>query len=566
MMFRAMETHRILAAALATVVITAPVRADDALALSANRTYYQTNAFNLRFTGGELNLYFYDGNFTYDTGCPLNGSAAFFPPTDIPPCEDGATGFVASGDADNDGVLDDSSYWSVQTIVDSRFVEPSRPELCELFAGPPSALPRPLEGFQDETDVVFYDIRTASVRQFDLTEYTLVRNYGAGAGELKRMNEEIVPGQYLFTFPRKGFPELNPVAYKVTVVPTLEALGSNTRSRRAGFRFTTGSWNQEYYQMDPRLITSIKWVGNDRSIIRSGDQIYFSILDPTESFLTFPPTVPQAPVRLTNATVRAYNMPPHFYVVGDEGVMNLQYNRFLQSSGVAYDDSDRDFRAKVIFVDSYNGYAQSVFPAGTSKRERAAKGDFDRDGMINADEYAFQYPTNEHLNAAAKATYNENPTGAGEYYTLLSTVSNPIVEATEQPAGPSEVTLDDENHIVFEVPTRPRTGTTVKYEFVELVPGKKGKKGKKGKPAKLKPRKLKIEGNWSLTTRTESTTEDLEIRTRLVDAFGAVTFTDGILPNVTHEQEILVLRSLNPVDPGAELPKLGVKVTVGALK
>lgn len=553
-----METHRILAAALATAVISAPAYGDNALSLAANRTYYQTNAYNLRFTEGSLELYMYDGNFTYDTGCPLNGSAAFFPPSDIPPCEDGATGFVAAGDADNDGVLDDSSYWSVQTIVDSEFVEPSRPDLCELFAGPPSALPRPLQGFQDETDVVFYDIRTASVRQFDLTEYTLTRSYGAGAGELKRMNEEIVPGQYLFTFPRKDFPELTPVAFKVTVVPTLEALGSNTRSRRSGFRFTTGSWNQEYYQMDPRLITPIKWVGNDRTIIRAGDQIFFSILDPTESVLTFPPTVPQAPVRLTNATVRSYNLPPHFYVVGDEGVMNLQYDRLLRSSGVAYDTSDRDFRAKVIFVDTYNGYAQTVFPAGTSKRDRAAKGDFDRDGMINADEYAFQYPTNEHLNAVAKATYNEAP-GAGEYYSLAQTslVNNPITDATEQPAGPSAVTLDDENHIVFEVPTRPRVGTTVNYQFVELVPGRKGR---------LKPRKIKIEGNWTLTTRTESTTEQVTIRTRTVDpVFGTVTFAEGPL-TITHDQEILVLRSLNPVDPGADLPQLGVKVNIGTLK
>ena len=551
-----METHRILAAALATVVISSPARADNALALSANRTYYQSNAFNLRFDGGSLNLYFYDGNYTYDTGCPLNGAAIALPPSDIPPCDRGATGFVASGDANGDGVRDDSSYWSIITIVDSVLVEPSRPELCELFAGPPSAMPRPLIGFQDETDVVFYNIRAVDSQQYDLTEYTLDRSYGAGTAELKRMNEEIVPGQYVFTFPRKEMPESTPVAFKVTIVPTLEALGSNTRNRRSGFRFTSGSWYQEYYQMDPRLINRVRWVGNDRTVVRAGDQLYFSILDSTESIIAFPPTEIQSPVRLNNPTVKSYNLPPFFFVVGDEGVMNLQYNRQLGSSAAAFDASGRDFRAKVLFVDSYNGYAQSIFPPGTARRDRAVKGDYDHDGMTNADEYAFQYPTFEHINASAKAQF----TGGGAnttYYTLVTDIPDPIIDPALKPAGPSAVTLDDENRIVFEVPVRPRVGNTVKYEFLEMVPGKKGK---------LKPRKLKLGDTWELTTRVVTTTEPFTIRTRTVDpVFGAVTFDEDEM-DVTHEQEILVLRSIQPVDPADPLPQLSVRANVVALK
>lgn len=567
-----METHRILAAAVATVILSPAANADVAMALSANRTYYQTNAFNLRFDGGELDLLFVDGAFAYDATCPLNGSPAFYPPSEIPPCQIGATGFVASGDLDGDGVRDDSSYWSITDIQPALVVEPSRPELCELMAGPPSKLPRPLDAFKDETRVVFYNIRTPAVSQYDLTQYHLERPYGPGTGELRRMNEEIVTGQYVFTFPRLTMPDLNPVAYAVTIAPTLNALDPGNRTQ-AGFRFTTGSWSNEFYQMDPRLINRIRWTGNDRTIVRAGDQIYFSILDPTESSIEFPPTVPQNPVLLANPTVQTYNMPPFFFVVGDEGVMNLEYNRFLRSSGVSFDSSDRDFRAKVIFVDSFNGFAQSVLPTGTPKRDRSYKGDVDHDGMTNGDEFAFDQITNEHVNASAKAQFpfpgqleivnpplpvprppGTIPAGA-EYYTLISTSPPPMTNPNEKPAGPVGPYLDAENHVVFEVPIRPRTGSTVKYQFQQYFPNQR------------KGQKLKFDGSWTLETVTETVTETHTIQWEYIDPDFLTRTTGQDEVDVEIEVSKYVLRSAEPVvDPLAELPDIRVQVTPTALK
>ena len=488
-----METHRILAAAVATIALSPAANADVAMALSANRTYTQTNAFNLNFEGGELDLLFVDGAYAIDAICPRNGSAVFYNPTEIPPCQIGATGFVTSGDLNGDGVRDDSSYWSITEIQGAQAVEPSRPELVQLYAAPPSKLPRPLDAFRDETTVVFYNIRTPNVSQFDLTQYHMERIYGPGTGDLRRMNEEIVTGQYVFTFPRITMPDQNPVAYAVTITPSLNALDPSNRTQ-AGFRFTTGSWNNEYYQMDPRLINRIRWTGNDRTIVRAGDQMYFSILNSAETAIVFPPTVPENPVRLANPTVQAYNMPPFFFVVGDEGVMNLEYNRFLRSSGVSFDGSDRDFRAKVLFVDTYGGYSQTALPAGTSKRDRSPTGDADHDGMTNAEEYGFQQLTNEHINASAKAQY----AGTGTYHSLVSTVPEPISDPTRKPDGPVGPRLE-ENFIVMDVPIRPRTGNTVKYEFQVWVDGKK--------PGKKKSSKLNMNDyDLDLVTETQTNT------------------------------------------------------------
>jgi len=551
--------------------------------LAADRIYYQTNAFNLRFDGGSLNVTLRDGNFAYDAICPLNGNPVFYPPSEIPPCQLGATGFVASGDLDGDGVRDDNEYWSIvqNGVVPAARVEPSRPELCELYSGPPSPLPRPLSNFEDETVVVFYNIRTPAVTQYDLTMYSLDRPYGPGTGELERMDDEVISGQYVFTFPRLNMPELNPVAYAVTIAPMLNALNVSDRSQ-AGFRFTSGSWFEGKYQMDPRLITPIKWTGNDRTIVRRGDRILFSILDPTENSIAFPPTVPENPVLLTNPTVQQYNMPPFFFVVGDEGVMNLQYNRFLPTSGVAFDSSGRDFRAQVLFVDTFNGYVQTTFPAGTSKRDRSLGGDVDKDGMTNGDEFSFQQITNENINAAAKAQFVpfsidpdsqdgfrppelgnwfDTPFGftiSEEYDTLVSLNVEPIRDPNVKPDGPVGPFLDAENHIVIEVPIRPNTGNTLKYQFQEYVPGKKGK---------LRGQKLKLDENWEdVVTVTESITEQHMVRVECLSILDTIDYFEGPMP-VTYDVSKLVLRSAAPVvDPLAPLPNLTVQATPTALK
>lgn len=648
------------------------------MGLAANKRHYQSNAFNLTFDGGDLTLRLRDGLVILDGACVIDPQLFFFPPSDIPPCPLGATGFIAAGDVDRDGIRDDNQYWSVLSVIPALVIEPSRPELAQLYSAPPSKLPRPLPNFRDDSVVTFYDISTAAVTQYDQSRYELIRRYGSisqvetavtlgtiqttgvldvvitgvdivgspltvpvpvteldigsevaenirvalaatpavadfyrvgGSGNnvvlteiipdgndstlnigvfpgtavgiglpapfsfnttqsvvtlpaaaAKQMREELVPGQYIFTFPRLDAPDLTPVAIPVTITPIVEALDPSSRSR-AGFRFTTGTWDGDHYQLDPRLINVVKWVGNDRSNIRPGDQMFFSILNPAEDFITFPPTVPQNPVLLSAPTAQSYTIPPFFYEVGEEGVMDVNYQRFLPSNGVAYDISERDFRAKVRMVDSYNGFAQVTLPLGTSKTDFDPSGNVDRDSMSNIEEFAYQFPTNEDINASAREQFVPNqspiPGIVEEFNRVVTKIVNPIIDATEQPTAPAAPFLDADNHIVFEVPIRPRTGTSVRYDFAVQTPGKK------------KPKKLKLAGNWEITTREVSSVVPaiVEIRYVTADTRETVGFLQRPQPNVINlTQEFLVLRSVDPVNPADPLPDLRVLVSAVNLK
>lgn len=695
--FLRMQTQRIIAtaASLASFAALAPHASaqdefqDVFMGLGADQRYYQESALRVLFDQGELNLLLRDGRIILDGACVVDPQLFAFPPSDIPPCPLGATGFVAAGDIDRDGVRDDNQYWSVLTIVPNVLVEPSRPELVQLDSAPPSKLPRPLQNFRDDSVVTFYNIRQpGNVRQYDQTRYEFVRPYGAvpqvetavalgtmteggtmevtitgsaiagspvvipvdveafqdaaqwaesvrqsigdnaavtaaytvgggGAnivltqrnrsgndptlniamapgtafgpglpapvslntvagtqiatpgGAQQQMADEIVSGQYTFLFPRLGNPDLTPVAIPVNITPYIEAYGFG-RNGRAGFRFTSGNWDSGYYQMDPRQITQINWQGNTRGLTRPGDSIYFSILNEAEDFLTFPPTIPQSPVLLPSPVQQSYTMPPFFYEVGDEGVMNLQFQRLLPSNGIAYDNSFRQFRAKIRMVDSYLGYARITMPLGTSKRDLSPKGNLDRDSMSNIEEFAFQFPTNEDINASAKEQFVPGDVffflgepAVQEFNRVVTKVENPILDPQLQPAGPGPTELDGTDRIYFEAPFRPRTGNTLKYSFVEVVTAKNGKK---------KPRKIQnLNQNWTVGFREEaSVIEDLIIEVKIVhavtrDVLAIQQLGEPMDVNLT--QQFITLTSNDPVaDPLAPLPDLGVVVTPVTLK
>jgi hypothetical protein len=635
-----METQRFLAACAALLALPS-AQGDVYMGVAADKTFIQQSPFKFGFTGGDLNLILRDGLVILDGACVTDPQPIPFGPSAIPPCPLGATGFVAQGDIDRDGVRDDLQYWSVLSIIPALIIEPSRPELCQLAAGPASKLPRPLQNFRDDSLVTFYDIRTTTMTDYDQSRYELIRTYGSvrqvetlralgpilndgtinvtvtGAGiagsplvipvdvlggmaaidwaelvrvalgetpeisalydvggleelitlterepngndptllmnissgtaimlalpinsvntvagvnapiggGLKQMNEEIVPGQYIFTFPRLGAPETaTPVAIPVVLLPMPEPIGT-TKSRQ-GFRFSTGLWDLDYMQFDPRVINQIGWTGIDTSVVRPGDRSYISIENTTApggsavGGRDFPPTGNS--VLLTTPTTTSYTLPPFFLNVGDEGEMLLSYQRNLPSNGVAYDVSTRDFRVKVRMIDSYMGFAQISFPLATPPQDLQPNADVDFDGMININEYAYEWPTRDLLTAVG-----EDPDELG--------VGDPLaIDPLKKPALPV-VTLDADNHIVVRASLRPLTGTSLKYTFSILDTS--------GKRPKFK--NIKAGRDWQITRIQET-------ETVLVGA------TNLDLPH-----DYIVLRSTAPVaDPAAPLPNIQIKIT-----
>jgi len=652
-----METQRfsVLCASLLALSVAS---ADVYMGVAADKNFIQQSPFRFGFTGGNLNLILRDGLVIIDAACVTDPQPIPFPPTAIPPCPLGATGFVAQGDIDRDGVRDDLQYWSVLSIIPAFIVEPSRPELCQLAAGPASKLPRPLKNFRDDSLVTFYDIRTTSMTDYDQSRYELIRTYGSvrqvetfralgpvvalpllpevpagepgtltvnvtGAGiagsplsipidvengmvaaewaqemrlalsetteisdlydiggedeiitlternpdgndpslvvtvtaglrpggimttaalplssvntvlgiaapiggGLKQMNEEIVPGQYVFSFPRLGAPETStPVSIPVVLLPMPEPIG--TGKSRQGFRFTTGVWDRDYMQFDPRVINQIGWTGIDSSVVRPRDRAFISIENTTApggsavGGRDFPPTGNS--VLLTSATTTSYTLPPFFLNVGDEGELLYSYQRNLPSNGVAFDVSVRNFRAKVRMIDTYNGFAQISFPLATPPQDLQPGADVDFDGMDNISEYAYEWPTRELL------------TSIGEAPDVIGFGSPAAVDPLKKPAVPV-VALDADNHIVVRASLRPLTGTSLKYTFAILDTS--------GKRPKFK--NIKSGRNWQITGVQEL--QDVLIGATLVED----------LPH-----DYVVLRSTAPVaDPTAPLPVIQVKIT-----
>jgi hypothetical protein len=211
----------------------------------------------------------------------------------------------------------------------------------------------------------------------------------------------------------------------------------------------------------------------------------------------------------------------------------------------------------VKFIDTYPGYAQRAFPLGTAG-DISANGDFDRDGMLNIDEYAFQFPSNAEISAAAKAQFepaNQEVESAEEFSRVIEEEEEPVANALLKPVGPAAAALDADNHIVFKVPYRAHTGTSLRYDFVEITE----KKGKQ------KTKKIKPGAKWKVTYEEGATvTRSVHLEVKLVDPVTrevlAVEIRDDAV-NVDVTQQFIVLRSANPVaNPAAPIPKIGVKI------
>lgn len=361
-----------------------------------------------------------DGSATA-TGCPLNGSAAWFPANPLIGCETGATGYVVGGDLNNDGIRDDFSHWEITSVTPAVVTEASRPELCSLYAAPPSKMPRPIGAFLDNTTIIYWNTQTEAITEYKLVSYAFRRTYESRI----EMDQHIVTGMYQFAFPRLNDPQ-TPFHIPVNYYPIPEGYTTDTSVRR-GFHFTKLNGKvltyttDGYVPLDPRLINHIEWEGNTADyIFPASDNMFFSIPDlgtplagsPDRSQLTttlFPgfQTPGTSRVLLPNALESGFYIPPGFIPVTNparEGVMTVALERSVPTSQVASDSSTRTYQLPCRFVNTYEGWAAVSFPAGTPASVRAKTANPDGDLYTNYIEWRNTVPGGYTSNPLVKNT------------------------------------------------------------------------------------------------------------------------------------------------------------------
>lgn len=399
--FHAMKPVRsvLYGAALAALSSTA-AQAEVLMQFSTGAAYLQTGPFTVDFAGGDLNVNTRDGNaIISDCFGFIQGFPFIIPPG--PGCPLGTTGYIAEGDINGDGIRDAGGFWSISEVIPAFVIEPFRPDKVALVAAPPSDLgPRPLGGFSDQGAVIFYNVLTDDVVQFDVSWYDLVRVYPAGPGGRALMKDEVVLGQYVFTYPLLNAPDTAPpVAIPVTYAKMPEGVDPAGREfvEREQFRYTNLNWDGNGSLLfDPRITNYLTWQGNNGgNTIQNIDQLRLSFLDPTtvgvegvEEVILFPPS--QTPLLIPDPLTQEYIIPPFFFQVGDEALLRLRFDRLLGSNAVAFDTSVRLFEVNVRFIDTYAGFKLVAFPIGATEQQRAASFDFDGDGQSNAYEFGLQ--------------------------------------------------------------------------------------------------------------------------------------------------------------------------------
>lgn len=305
-------------------------------------------------------------------------------------CPLGTTGFIWQGDGDRDGIRDDGSYWSIESITAASYIMPNKGDLVTLVSAPQSKLQRPQNNFIDNSTAVTYNVLAGFGRLYNIAIYDLITDYGFG-DEIKH-KEEYVPGLYRFTVPALANPILT-YPLNLQLYPAPESTG--TVRGNLGFSISGGRWSKGSMELDPRVITNFGWSGiNYRNTIAT-DSVYFAIYaaqaltgDITQPERILYPT-PDVPQLLDSPIISSLQIVPFAFKKGDRGVARIRWARNLATTRVSFDRSQRLFDWRMRFVDSYEGHMLNEYPIGTALSRRITTADYDLDRVSNFDEFAF---------------------------------------------------------------------------------------------------------------------------------------------------------------------------------
>lgn len=386
--------------------------------IQVNRDFQLTSPTVSQYVRGSTELYFRDGRILL-APCVFDPSPTIVQPVTNPPlCPIGTTGFLIQGDIDGDGIADDRSFWSVDSVILNALIEPFLPEAVTLAAAPPSTLARPAGDFRDGSIATFYNVLTPVVKRYDLASYEYLSEFDGllQANAYQRHAQQWVPGVYIYNVPKKGLPnQFQPI--RLTITSMVEANGF--RKGTKGFGLKTTMWSNGALEIDPRLITTLRWEGNTINNTYRSDIIEFSMSNSAGNII-YP--VPDIPYRLDSSFLTSLTMIPYAFAKGELGTSRIQFTRNLRTNSVTTDTSTRSWTWNNRFIDSYKGHDQYEFRvantaaipgikvAGTASKLRAPTADYDGDGLSNIMEFAFSQDDGDDLNRSLEWTsYHNDP-------------------------------------------------------------------------------------------------------------------------------------------------------------
>lgn len=439
--------------------------------IRVNRDFLLTSPTASQYLQGSTRLYFRDGRVIL-APCVFDPSPIIVQPVTNPPlCPIGTTGFLIQGDIDGDGIADDRSFWSVDSVVINSLIEPFLPEAVTLAAAPPSTLARPAGDFRDGSIATFYNVLTPVVKRFDLASYEYLREYDGilEPNSYQRHAQQWVPGVYIYSVPKKALPnQFQPI--RLTVTSMVEANGF--RKGTKGFGLKTTMWSNGALEIDPRLITTLQWEGNTINNTYRTDVLEYSMSNSLGNII-YP--VPGTAYRLDSSFATSLTMIPYAFAKGEVGTSKIQFSRNLRTNSVTTDTSVRSWTWNNRYIDTYKGHDQYEFRvantaaipgikvAGTATALRAPAADYDGDGISNIMEFAYSQDDGDDLSRTLEWTSYHNTPASQPTPAQLTALG------LSAPASAAPIFLDTLNTGVLTTPyvtsKRRNVGAAVTYGY-----------------------------------------------------------------------------------------------------
>lgn len=369
-----------------------PAAGQVAFELSSHKVYRQDSK-SIKFNGGSFVSDLTDGNFIYVRGCSED---AYYSPGRQGICAEGSTALISEGRFN--GIDPTTPYLLVTSIQPATAIAPRQPARVQLKSAPASKLPRPAGGFSDDSLSVYYNLHSASVRQYVMTVYENERGYNKN--QRGKFEKEIVPGVYHYVFPRLADPT-RPAPLIATIYPMVEGY-AKLNNKSSGFEFTQIGgkplkFNNGFARLGFRIPNTISWRQLSPSVVFGAtDDLYFSLRElqsrnkpksaARRNQSIFPPydNGRDPRVLLPSPYQTSYTLPPVF-PSGTRGVIELEMERRFQTGSVTYDLSTRRFQMPFDLRDEYTEYRDLTF--GNRKNKIKLLDDADNDGYNNMVEW-----------------------------------------------------------------------------------------------------------------------------------------------------------------------------------